>query len=73
MDNCGKVVLVAGGAGYIGSHACKALSRAGYSPVTYDNLVCGHERAVKWGPSSEATFSIAGGLTMSWTVTSPRL
>ena len=50
MDNCGKVVLVAGGAGYIGSHACKALSRAGYSPVTYDNLVCGHERAVKWGP-----------------------
>jgi len=50
MDNSGKVVLVAGGAGYIGSHACKALNRAGYSPVTYDNLACGHERAVKWGP-----------------------
>jgi UDP-arabinose 4-epimerase len=43
-------VLVTGGAGYIGSHACKALARAGYLPVTYDNLVYGHERAVKWGP-----------------------
>jgi len=43
-------VLVTGGAGYIGSHTCKALSRAGYAPVTYDNLVHGHEWAVKWGP-----------------------
>jgi UDP-glucose-4-epimerase GalE len=46
----GRVVLVTGGAGYIGSHACKALSRAGYLPVTFDNLVHGHEWAVKWGP-----------------------
>jgi UDP-arabinose 4-epimerase len=45
-----KSVLVTGGAGYIGSHACKALSRAGYLPVTFDNLVYGHEWAVKWGP-----------------------
>jgi UDP-arabinose 4-epimerase len=44
------VVLVTGGAGYIGSHACKALSRAGYLPVTYDSLVYGHDWAVKWGP-----------------------
>lgn len=43
-------VLVTGGAGYIGAHACKALARAGYLPVVYDNLVYGHERAVKWGP-----------------------
>ena len=43
-------VLVTGGAGYIGSHACKALSLAGYTPVTYDNLVYGHDWAVKWGP-----------------------
>ena len=42
--------MVTGGAGYIGSHACKALSRSGYLPVTYDNLVFGHEWAVKWGP-----------------------
>ena len=45
-----KVVLVTGGAGYIGSHACKALANAGYTPVAYDNLVYGHEWAVKWGP-----------------------
>jgi UDP-glucose 4-epimerase len=43
-------VLVTGGAGYIGSHACKALAAAGYVPVTYDNLVTGWEDAVKFGP-----------------------
>ncbi|HTR87567.1 MAG TPA: UDP-glucose 4-epimerase GalE [Reyranella sp.] len=43
-------VLVAGGAGYIGSHTCKALARAGHTPVVYDNLHTGHEWAVKWGP-----------------------
>tara|TARA_R110002096_G_scaffold418286_1_gene622279 strand:+ start:176 stop:1180 length:1005 start_codon:yes stop_codon:yes gene_type:complete len=45
-----KNILVTGGAGYIGSHTCKALSIAGYNPVTYDNLSMGHEHAVKWGP-----------------------
>lgn len=45
-----KHILVTGGAGYIGSHACKALATAGYLPVTFDNLVFGHEWAVKWGP-----------------------
>lgn len=42
--------MVTGGAGYIGSHTCKALSRAGYTPLTYDNLSTGHRAAVKWGP-----------------------
>ena len=45
-----KAVLVTGGAGYIGSHTCKALSLAGYTPVTYDSLVHGHRWAVQWGP-----------------------
>ncbi|MEM7091175.1 MAG: UDP-glucose 4-epimerase GalE [Pseudomonadota bacterium] len=45
-----KHVLVTGGAGYIGSHACKALASAGYIPVTYDNLVTGWQDAVKFGP-----------------------
>ena len=45
-----KPILVTGGAGYIGSHVCKALSKAGYTPVTYDSLEYGHEWAVKWGP-----------------------
>jgi UDP-arabinose 4-epimerase len=45
--------LVTGGAGYIGSHACKALAEAGYVPVTYDNLSRGHRHAVRWGPLVE--------------------
>lgn len=43
-------ILVTGGAGYIGSHTCKALARDGYIPVTYDNLSTGHKAAVRWGP-----------------------
>ena len=43
-------VLVTGGAGYIGSHACKALAQSGYQPISYDNLVYGHRTAVRWGP-----------------------
>lgn len=43
-------ILVTGGAGYIGSHACKALKAAGYTPVTYDNLSTGWEDAAKFGP-----------------------
>lgn len=43
-------ILVTGGAGYIGSHACKALHRAGFVPVAFDNLSTGHAAAVRWGP-----------------------
>lgn len=50
MRSEGKPILVTGGAGYIGSHTCKALAQAGYLPVVYDNLVHGHEWAVRWGP-----------------------
>lgn len=45
-----RAVLVTGGAGYIGSHTCKALARAGYIPITYDSLEHGHRWAVRWGP-----------------------
>lgn len=43
-------ILVTGGAGYVGSHCCLALKRAGHDVVVYDNLYNGHERFVKWGP-----------------------
>ncbi len=46
-------ILVTGGAGYIGSHACKALAAAGYVPVVYDNLSRGRRHAVRWGPFVE--------------------
>lgn len=43
-------VLVSGGAGYVGSHACRMLAKSGYQPVTLDNLSTGHRWAVRWGP-----------------------
>ena len=43
-------ILVTGGAGYVGAHACKALAARGYRPIVFDNLVYGHRAAVKWGP-----------------------
>jgi UDP-glucose-4-epimerase GalE len=43
-------ILVTGGAGYIGSHACKVLAEHGHEPITYDNLSRGHREAVKFGP-----------------------
>jgi UDP-arabinose 4-epimerase len=49
-----ETVLVTGGAGYIGSHACKSLARAGYRPVAYDSLIRGHREAVRWGPFVDA-------------------
>ena len=44
------VVLVTGGAGYIGSHVSKALAESGFTPVCYDTLEKGHPWAVRWGP-----------------------
>lgn len=55
-------VLVTGGAGYIGSHACKALAAAGYVPVTYDNLSRGHRHAVRWGPLAEGDIADRGSV-----------
>ena len=50
MTQAAKPILVTGGAGYIGSHACKALAQAGYTPIAFDSLVYGHRWAVQWGP-----------------------
>jgi UDP-arabinose 4-epimerase len=47
-------VLVTGGAGYVGSHTCKSLAKAGYTPFVYDNLSTGHESFVRWGPLIKA-------------------
>jgi UDP-glucose 4-epimerase len=40
-------VLVAGGAGYIGSHAVKRLKETGHTPVIYDNISRGHRAAAE--------------------------
>jgi UDP-arabinose 4-epimerase len=45
-----QTVLVTGGAGFIGSHTCKALAKCGFLPVAFDNLSQGHAEFVRWGP-----------------------
>jgi len=42
-------ILVTGGAGYIGSHCCKELSKNGLHPITIDNLIYGHKNFARWG------------------------
>ena len=48
-----KTILVTGGAGYVGSHCCKAFARAGWKVVVFDNLFRGWRDMVKWGPLIE--------------------
>lgn len=55
-------ILVTGGAGYVGSHACKALAASGYLPIVFDNLIHGHRAAVKWGPLEVGDLADRGAL-----------
>lgn len=55
-------ILVTGGAGYIGSHVCKALAAKGHEPVAYDNLSRGNAWAVKWGPLERGDIADAARL-----------
>lgn len=57
-------ILVAGGAGYIGSHVCKALSASGFLPVVYDDFSGGHRNSVRWGPLVEG--DIRDGDVLDW-------
>lgn len=61
--NSNRNVLVTGGAGYVGSHACKALAEAGFEPVTFDNLGRGHRHAVKFGPFVQGDIRDAAALS----------
>lgn len=54
------MILVTGGAGYIGSHTVKVLHERGYDTVTFDNLSRGHREAVKWGKFIEGDLSDTG-------------
>ncbi|WP_371395365.1 UDP-glucose 4-epimerase GalE [Fretibacter rubidus] len=53
-------IIVVGGAGYIGAHVCKTLSKYGANPITFDNLSSGHAHAVKWGPLETVDLRDAG-------------
>ncbi|MGY8662678.1 UDP-glucose 4-epimerase GalE [Bradyrhizobium sp. UFLA05-109] len=48
-----RTVLVTGGAGYVGSHCCKAFANAGWRVIALDNLSRGWREAVRWGPLIE--------------------
>ena len=65
-------ILVTGGAGYIGSHACKALRDAGYTPVTYDNLCTGWRDAVRFGPFEEGDLTDRARLDQVFAAWQPR-
>jgi len=56
-------ILIVGGAGYIGSQTAKAVAAAGLEPVVFDNLVYGHEWAVKWGPLVRGDLADRAALT----------
>src|SRR4030095_1808624 len=45
-----SVILVTGGAGYIGSHCAKVLRHSGHSVVIFDNLSAGHREAALGAP-----------------------
>jgi UDP-glucose 4-epimerase len=47
MDSFDRVILVTGGAGYIGAHAVKALEDRGFQVIILDNLVYGHRELVE--------------------------
>ncbi|AHG47538.1 UDP-glucose 4-epimerase [Rhizobium leguminosarum bv. trifolii CB782] len=66
-----RYILVTGGAGFIGSHICKTLARAGMVPVTYDNLSTGHADSVRWGPLIRADLADAATLRRTLAEFSP--
>lgn len=59
-------VLVTGGAGFVGSHACKALAAAGHVPIVFDNLRTGHRSSVKWGPFEHGDITDTAAMTAAF-------
>ncbi len=68
----GGTILVTGGAGYIGAHACKALAAAGYTPVTFDNLSTGWSQAVRFGPLVEGDLTDRAALDTAFATYKPQ-
>ena len=64
-------MIVTGGAGYIGSHVCKALHAAGYRPITVDNLSTGWSDAVKFGPFEQVDLLDQGKLAQVFELYQP--
>src|SRR5438445_112748 len=65
-------ILVTGGAGFIGSHTCKALAAQGHAPITFDNLSRGHADLVRWGPLVNGDILNAAALDEAFSVHRPQ-
>lgn len=66
-----RTIFVTGGAGYVGSHCCKAFARAGWTVVVYDNLSRGWRDFVKWGALIEGDIRDAKRLGSALASTRP--
>lgn len=64
-------ILVAGGAGYIGSHACRRLAEAGFEPVAFDDLSTGWREAVQFGPLIEGDLLDRAALAAAFAAVRP--
>ena len=60
-----KTIFVTGGAGYVGSHCCKAFADAGWQVVTFDNLSTGWRHLVQFGDLIEGDLLDADGLNQA--------
>ena len=61
------MILVTGGAGYIGSHTNKLLAKNGYETLVYDNFICGHPEFVQWGQLVQADLADEAALEKVFT------
>ena len=66
-----ETILVAGGAGYVGSHTCLALKEAGFEPVVFDNFSNGHKEFAQWGPCFEGDIRSESELTKAFEIYNP--
>jgi UDP-glucose 4-epimerase len=72
METNMESVLVTGGAGFIGSHTCKALAGAGFSPVAFDDLSKGHTEFVRWGTLIKGDILDSAALDAAFATSSQR-
>ena len=66
-----KTIFVTGGAGYVGSHCCKAFAEAGWRVVVYDSLYRGWRDLVRWGPLIEGDIRDPSALSAAMAETKP--
>ena len=68
-----RTVFVTGGAGYVGSHSCKAFAEAGWRVVVYDNLSRGYRDLVNWGELIEGDLGDGAALKAALAKTKPQV